>query len=78
MVRKLVESRQKAKLPTPTGALQKHCAAIVSNPFDVEYELLRKKQLEEQYQRSKVKRRNKTERGREETVVFGGGMELVF
>jgi len=32
-----------------TGALQKQAQALISNPFDIEYELARKKQLEEQF-----------------------------
>jgi len=65
VARKILESRQKAKQPAPTGAFAKHCSAIVLNPYDIEYELLRKKQLEAQYKRSKGELRQEEETVRE-------------
>lgn len=46
------------KLPL---ALQKHCQAISMNPFDYEYECIRKNQLERQYRRSKAELREEEE-----------------
>jgi DNA methyltransferase 1-associated protein 1 len=46
------------KLPV---ALQKHCQAINMNPFDYEYESIRKNQLERQYKRSKGELREEEE-----------------
>lgn len=52
----------KHKLPL---ALQKHCQAIHMNPFDYEYESIRKNQLEFQYRRSKEELREEEETVRE-------------
>lgn len=46
-------------------ALQKHCQAIVMNPFDYEYECIRKNQLQWQYMRSKAELREEEETVRE-------------
>jgi len=49
----LVETRTKKGSKPHHGAFQKHCEALVSNPFDIEYEIRRKSQFEEQYSKSK-------------------------
>lgn len=46
-------------------ALQKHCQAITMNPFDYEYECIRKNQLEWHYNRSKAELREEEETVRE-------------
>lgn len=46
-------------------AFQKHCQAISMNPFDFEYECIRKNQLEWQYSRSKAELREEEETVRE-------------
>ena len=46
-------------------ALQKHCQAITMNPYDYEYECIRKNQLEWQYRRSKKELREEEETVRE-------------
>lgn len=54
----------KARLAQPV-ALQKHCQAINMNPFDYEYECVRKNQLHWQYRRSKAELREEEETVRE-------------
>lgn len=46
-------------------SLRKHCQAITMNPFDYEYECIRKNQLEYQYSRSKHELREEEETVRE-------------
>jgi len=66
LAKKLIEVRPRTRPTQPaTGALQKHCQAIVANPFDVEYEVERKRQLETQYRRSKAELREEEETVRE-------------
>lgn len=60
--RGLLTPKQKAGLPL---ALQKHCQAINMNPFDYEYESIRKNQLDFQYRRSKAELREEEETVRE-------------
>jgi SANT/Myb-like domain of DAMP1/DNA methyltransferase 1-associated protein 1 (DMAP1) len=56
--RNAIDSTLMAKEPL---ALQKHCQAINMNPFDYEYECIRKNQLERQYNRSKAELREEEE-----------------
>jgi SANT/Myb-like domain of DAMP1/DNA methyltransferase 1-associated protein 1 (DMAP1) len=51
----------KAALTKMPIALQKHAQAISMNPFDYEYECIRKNQLERQYKRSKEELREEEE-----------------
>lgn len=53
---------QMTKLPL---GLQKHCHSIMMNPFDYEYESIRKNQLHVQYHRSKKEMREEEETVRE-------------
>lgn len=66
--KRLIEHRAKTNkdaLTTLPLSLQKHCQAINMNPFDYEYECIRKNQLECQYRRSKAELREEEETVRE-------------
>jgi DNA methyltransferase 1-associated protein 1 len=54
-------SKDKTLMGKEPLALQKHCQAINMNPFDYEYECIRKNQLEWQYGRSKAELREEEE-----------------
>ncbi|KAA8495688.1 DNA methyltransferase 1-associated protein 1 [Porphyridium purpureum] len=59
VARKIFEVRSKltghaAAKAQPSGALLRHAQAILQNPFDIEYELIRKDQLEVQFRRDKM------------------------
>lgn len=58
-------TRNPQLLMSASAALQKHCQAISMNPFDYEYECIRKNQLEWQYRRSKLELREEEETVRE-------------
>lgn len=47
------------------ASLQRHCHAILINPFDYEYERIRKNQVEFQYRRSKIELREEENTVRE-------------
>lgn len=68
VAKRLIEHRTKTNKDALTSlplALQKHCQAISMNPFDYEYECVRKNQLEFQYGRSKLELREEEETVRE-------------
>lgn len=58
-------ARHPELLMNASTAFQKHCQAISMNPFDYEYECIRKNQLEWQYSRSKAELREEEETVRE-------------
>lgn len=62
--RRIVRDAEK-KFEGMSLALQKHCQSIMLNPFDYEYECIRKNQLEVQYRRSKTELREEEETVRE-------------
>lgn len=62
VAKRLVDHRSQAGTSKPMPAvLQKHCQAITMNPFDYEYECIRKNQLEWHYGRSKEELREEEE-----------------
>ena len=68
VAKKLIEHRVRQNSEFPASlplALQKHCQAITMNPFDYEYECIRKNQLQWQYTRSKEELREEEETVRE-------------
>lgn len=71
----VIEYRKKLNKEALSGlpiALQKHCQAIVMNPYDYEYECIRKNQLEWQYRRSKKELREEEETVREARRIEQG------
>lgn len=76
----LIEFRAKhdpAQSANMHAALHKHCQAIVMNPFDYEYECIRKNQLEWQYRRSKAELREEEETVREARRIEANRRRLV-
>ncbi len=71
----IIEHRTKSNKDALSGlplALQKHCQAITMNPYDYEYECIRKNQLEWQYRRSKKELREEEETVREARRIEQG------
>lgn len=62
--RNMLEQDESGKSRLSLG-VQKHCQSIIMNPFDYEYECIRKNQLEFQYRRSKEELREEEETVRE-------------
>lgn len=66
VAKRLMEWRTQQNARTAHAlALQKHCQAITMNPFDYEYECVRKNQLEWHFNRSKAELREEEETVRE-------------
>lgn len=61
----IIDLRNPEPITNATTAFDKHCQAISMNPFDYEYECIRKNQLEWQYRRSKLELREEEETVRE-------------